>query len=67
MAKLIAFTTPSSDKVLINPDHIVEVFTHPTGVTVIVLSNYSNDSREVERVVQSLEEVERMVNGVNNA
>lgn len=66
MAKLIAFTTPSGDKVLINPDHIVEVLTHPTGVTVIVLSNYSNDSGEVERVVQSLEEVERMVNGVNN-
>lgn len=63
MAKLIAFTAITGDKVLINPDHITKVSTHPANVTIIVLNNYG----QVERVTHSIDEVERMVNGVNNA
>lgn len=66
MTKLIAFTAIEGKTVLINPAHIIKV--HPSGNSgsMIVLSNYEPNNSQVVHVVQPIDKVEEMVNGVND-
>lgn len=66
MAKLIRFTSVEGKTVLINPAHIIKVHPNGNSGSMIVLSNYEPNNSQVVYVVQPIDKVEQMVNGVND-
>ena len=66
MAKLIKFTTVERKTVLINPAHIIKVHPISNSGSMIILSNYEPNNSQVVHVVQPIDKVEQMVNGVND-
>lgn len=66
MAKLIRFTAMEGKTVLINPAHIIKVHPNGNSGSMIILNNYEPNNSQVVHVVQPIDKVEQMVNGVND-